>query len=668
MEVRFLSMRDPAPPGFSCLRPRKSDLLRGALVLLLEGSLQEFSLLAGMEDRINGILVTLGPEVASNVLGRMLWQLQMPPDLLPMLRPLSEGFAQSTLLASQFQEENAGLRKEVGRVQHVHQTTRMHYNLVTDRLTQQMQQISQLNLDLSNQLERTRAAELALSESEENLAITLDSIGDALVSIDTFGRIQRMNPLAEAWSLTRRQEAHGREFGELFRLMDEQKRPINLRDLHLTSSRQGQAYHFLHSNDGAQRWVFLTASPIHDRSGQRRGTVLVFRDVTNLVQLEEQLRQKQRLDALGRLAGGVAHDFNNILNGILGYTELLQIELPASGEVHRYLQSIGTAIDRAAGLTRQLLAFARKQASQKKVVDVHALLQDTLDLAAHTFDRRIRIATEYLASEHDVMAEPSQVHTVVLNLLINARDAMPDGGTLTLRTETLLVDDQDGQFEDLATGVYLLISVLDTGCGIAKEHLSRIFEPFFTTKAPDKGTGLGLAAVYGIMRDHGGLVRVNSQVGVGTEFRLYFPVASREQGAKGVAQPFRSRGERILVVDDDVLIREFVEIALKRLGFQLSCAENGQQALALLNGADEPYDLILMDLNMPVQSGWETLQLMKEQGQRVPVVVASGFLREGEPERLAEMGVRVVLNKPFHLNELVEAVTQAITRERAAKA
>jgi signal transduction histidine kinase len=383
--------------------------------------------------------------------------------------------------------------------------------------------------------------------------------------------------------------------------------------------------------------------------------------------LEERLRQAQNLKAIGTLAGGVAHDFNNLLTGILGYTWLLKQSADPGGEVYRAATVIENAAERAAELTRQLLGFARQGKHQEIALDLHALVREVTALLGRTFDRAIAIRLELEAGRSLLCGDPGQLHQALLNLAINARDAMPKGGELRL-SSTVVPDGRvpRSAHPRLGRGAHILLEVADTGSGIAPADLPRIFEPFFTTKAQGKGSGMGLAMVYGIVQDHSGAIEVESRLGKGTTFRLYLPLiderraeAGGESGRQLAAVPPRGSG-LVLVVDDEELVRSMAQELLEELGYRVVTARDGHEAVEVYRNSAQRPDLVLLDLVMPRMGGRECLRALQRFDPSVRVLLSSGWPGD-EQERGAPLdGAAGFLPKPYQLAVLASAVARAL--------
>ena len=402
-----------------------------------------------------------------------------------------------------------------------------------------------------------------------------------------------------------------------------------------------------------------------DAHGQKRifrntmvGTVIndhwvrswgITRDVTERLQLEEQLRNAQQLEAIGRLAGGVAHDFNNILSIIMGHGELL-LAAGADERARNGLEQIQRAADRAASLTQQLLAFSRKQVLQPKVLDLNEAVADVQKMLARVIGEDIALVANLHPSLMPVKADPGQIEQVLMNLAINARDAMPQGGTLSMQTLNVEMSADQGRDAELSPGQYVMLRVTDTGHGMDAETLPHIFEPFFTTKPMGKGTGLGLATVYGIVKQSGGSIQVESEAERGSEFRIYLPAA--ESGMhKGRApsreQPVAGGWETILVAEDEPDLRELTRIFLEGYGYKVLEAGSADQAIKTAEISSEPIHLLLTDVIMPGMSGRQLAEKILSKRPETKIVYMTGYTDDMVVQhRVLEPGVRL-LQKPF---------------------
>jgi PAS domain S-box-containing protein len=378
---------------------------------------------------------------------------------------------------------------------------------------------------------------------------------------------------------------------------------------------------------------------------------------------EEQLRQSQKLESLGTLAGGIAHDFNNLLTGIIGHADILKTQAPADSEAWDDIQGILTAATRAADLTHQLLGFARKGKLRHEPVNVHRVVDDVLAILARALDKHIRIERHTHAERPWVMGDPSQLHQVVMNLAVNAAMAMSGGGVLAIATVNQEPAADGGGPTTAPRGRQLVLRVTDTGEGIDEEIRQRIFEPFFTTRGSGEGTGMGLAVAYGIVANHGGTIEVDSQLGQGSVFTVRLPAAAEtEVPAEPAKAKAAARGcGRVLVVDDEELVRTAAARILETLGYIPHLAKDGPTAIEFVERHHASIDLVVLDLAMPGMDGRECYEHLRRIAPRVPVVVVTGYAVEGAPKELLAKGVRGLLQKPFSIESLAQAVAAALT-------
>ena len=404
-------------------------------------------------------------------------------------------------------------------------------------------------------------------------------------------------------------------------------------------------------------------------------TAIFFLDITERKKaeeekkkLQEQLVQAQKMEAVGTLAGGVAHDFNNMLGGIIGAAEMLSLYLPGDGKAEKFHRLIIEAAGRAADLTGKLLTFSRNSPRESSAVDVHEVISETVVLLENTIDKRIKITVSFKAESSVLIGDASQLQSAFLNLGINSSHAMPDGGTIEISTETQVLDPVfcEASTFHLIPGEYIEIGIRDTGCGIKPDHLSRLFEPFFTTKEQGRGTGLGLAAVYGTVQQHNGSIIAYSEVGVGTTFQILLPVAEGNQVVKE-SIPRTMKGEgRILIVDDEKVMRETAKAILEDLGYDVLVAENGREGLDFYRAQQDRIDLVILDMIMPVMNGRDCFYLLRESDPDVRVILSSGFTQEDDLETMRSDGLCGFIHKPYRrcsLSQVVHGVLSAGVKE-----
>jgi PAS domain S-box-containing protein len=390
---------------------------------------------------------------------------------------------------------------------------------------------------------------------------------------------------------------------------------------------------------------------------------LIAEDITERRQLEEQFRQAQKMEAVGRLAGGVAHDFNNLLMVINGYTEVLLEQLDPVGDMHHKVQSIQQAADRAATLTRQLLAFSRKQVLELKVVDVNSVIGDMERLLRPLIGENIELVTRLSSEAGRTRADAGQLEQVIMNLVVNARDSMPSGGRITIQSSNVTVRQSLGQHRFIQTGRYCVIAVADSGHGMDKETQSRIFEPFFTTKEKGKGTGLGLSTVYGIVKQSNGYVFADSHIGTGTTFYVYLPCVDEtveELGPAAAHECEKGGCETVLLVEDEDSVRELVRATLASRGYKVLEAENGESGLRIAEGMKGVIDLLVTDVVMPGIGGRELAKRLVALRPGTSVLFLSGYTEDAVVTQGALSPGTAFLQKPFTLQNLAKKVREVL--------
>jgi len=390
------------------------------------------------------------------------------------------------------------------------------------------------------------------------------------------------------------------------------------------------------------------------------------RDIRERKLIEQRLRDAEKMEAIGRLAGGVAHDFNNQLAGILGYADVLRLKIADRPDAVELVDQLSHVVREASGVTSRLLAFSRRGKFLIKPVDMHGVLSEVAAVLSRSIDRRVRIETEMGADRTWVAGDPSQLENIFLNLGINARDAMPEGGKLTFATKNLVVGDapESGPPPDLQAGTYLVVTVTDTGVGIDRASQAMVFEPFFTTKEKAGGTGLGLAAVYGTVKNHKGAIVVDSELGKGTCFTLYLPVIRPTAQARDLGENGEPLGQRlsghVLLVEDEPGLRDVCSQMLESLGCTVETAADGDSAIRLYREGHARIDVVLLDLLLPKLSGPEVFRKMIATDPGVQVLVMSGFSLDGEAQSMIDKGARGFLQKPFTLAALAAEVGRAL--------
>ncbi|WP_165849362.1 PAS domain S-box protein [Candidatus Cryosericum septentrionale] len=510
----------------------------------------------------------------------------------------------------------------------------------------------------------TDISERLAAEAEHTLILTaMDQVSEGIVILDEDERLQYANqglehilgvPAASIMGKTLAELPAGPGFEELHRGA-------------AAAVLSGQAWTgtlTMTRSDGMPLTLRASVRSIRQPEGQTRAYCVVIHDATEEVHREEELRQSQKMEAIGLLAGGIAHDFNNLLTAIMGYADLLTYSLPPGSPEAVGAATISQAAVKAADLTRRLLGFARKGKIEDVPVDLHSIIHDVRSLLERTIPRSIVITEELDAGQSSVLGDSTQLQQVLLNLAINARDAMPEGGTLSFKTRNVHLDALFCRLHpETREGWYLQTDVEDTGCGITAENMPHMFEPFFTTKGVGKGTGMGLAMVYGIVRNHGGTIHVYSEEARGSVFRMYLPFTetAAAPSSDSQQQPVSGHG-RILVVDDEDVVLKVSADILRQLGYNVDECISGDAAVSWY--ATQPQerrpDLIVIDLNMPGMDGIQTLKALKTVDSGIRALLSTGFGLDGRLPEATAAGFAGWVQKPFHPYELSVAVAQAL--------
>ncbi len=418
------------------------------------------------------------------------------------------------------------------------------------------------------------------------------------------------------------------------------------------------------ARDGSERWFHDHGDFLYDDAGPIAWQGIML-DVTEQRQLEEQLRHSQKMDAVGKLAGGIAHDFNNLLTVIIGRAEFMRMAPPGGGEWVQDLEEIREAAGRAAALTRQLLAYSRKQLLQPKVLRLDESVGALAPLLCRLIGEDIELVQQHGTAVPSISADPGQLEQVVINLAVNARDAMPSGGVLTIGTHAVMIEpaSEVSRTNDGVSGRFSVLSVTDTGAGMDDATVSRIFEPFFTTKEVGHGTGLGLSTVYGIAKQSGGFITVRTRLGMGTTFELYLPALVEERPEESTfASALGRRGgtETILLVEDSDAVRTLADNVLRRLGYTVLAARDGEEALALSKRHASRIDLVLTDVVMPRMSGRELAALVTAQRPGVRILYMSGYTDDVIIQKGLHDPSASFMEKPFTTASLAERVRQRL--------
>jgi len=521
----------------------------------------------------------------------------------------------------------------------------------------------------SQDITTRRLAEAALHESDKRFRQIVQMANEGIWTIDAEARTTFVNPKMATMLGYSVEEMSGRLATDF---LDEEGKAIT--KVNLERRRQGIAeqydFKFRHKN-GSELWALVVTNPLTDAEGAFAGAMAMVTDITDRRRLEDELRHAHKMEAVGRLAGGIAHDFNNQLTVIQGYGSMAMAK-SRDDQVIKCLTRVVSAATRSADLVKQLLSFSRKGRYSEVPVEVHSVITETLDVLGCTLSKNIRLRHVFNVSNTIVTGDASLLQNAFLNLALNARDAMPDGGELTFVTTLVDLDKErvarlrdgmsEGLNEGMAIGQYLLVTISDTGAGMSAEIQQHLFEPFFSTKAPGQGTGLGLASVYGTIRQHGGGIEVDSGVGRGTTFRVYLPttVASVQQPFVEPLAPKLKSAANILVVDDEKLVATLVADTLADFGHDVVCKEDGLAGLKHYRTHWQAIDLVILDMNMPNMNGPETFAAMRAINPQAKVMVISGYSEDGGVDQLLKNGAMGFIAKPFRTAALEHEVLRIL--------
>lgn len=509
--------------------------------------------------------------------------------------------------------------------------------------------------------EQVRARE-AMQRSEARYRSLVEGAPYGIFRATTEGMLLAVNPaLVAMLGFQSRSDLLGTNFPQQVRLTTEAWQQL-IEQARPTGKMQGIEVCWKR-RDETPIEVRLSIRAVYDEVEKVNCSEFVAEDITQQKRLERQFLQSQKMEAVGRLAGGVAHDFNNLLGVILGYGDLLQATIPAEGEPKRYLEQINQAAKRAAALTHQLLAFSRQQILEPRILNLNGIIQELEPMLQRLIGEDVRVITSLDSDLASIKVDPGQVAQVIMNLAVNSRDAMPNGGTLTLETQNIHLDERySGRHANVPPGDYVMLAVSDTGCGMSAETQARLFEPFFTTKEKGKGTGLGLATVYGIVQQSGAHIWVYSELNQGTTFKIYLPALDVPADVIQRRAPVGSRGgtETILIAEDETALRALARTVLEGKGYRVVEAANGEEALQLMEESKQHVDLVLTDLVMPELSGPELVCRVKELYPSVKALFISGYTDDAVLNGRVLDPQQAFLQKPFVPGELVRKVREVL--------
>ncbi len=515
---------------------------------------------------------------------------------------------------------------------------------------------------ITHDISKRKQAEAALSASEERYRALVEAIHEDIFIVSREGCLEYVNASAANNLGVRADQVVGQRLDELFppHVARQQRRQLG----RVLATRES-----LYTEDqvdfpGRTVWLGTWLVPLRDHAGEVKAVVGVARDITDRKQVEEQFRQAQKMEAIGQLAGGIAHDFNNLLTAILGYSELVLDRIRDHPDIAADVEEIQKAGERASRLAQQLLAFSRRQLLVPQILDLNQVVGDFDKMLKRVISENIRFDVVAAPSLERTKADPGQVEQLLMNLVINARDAMPQGGTLTIATANVVLDPKFARRHVGALpGRYVSLTVQDTGCGMTPDVLAHVFEPFFTTKGPAKGTGLGLSTVYGVVKQSGGYISIESTPGFGTTVTTYWPRVDAPEASAVAAPPSTNTGkgtETILLVEDEGGLRGLMRKALKRYGYTVLEAHDVADAIAIEEGRRGPIHLLLSDVIMPGLNGPDLAQRIVRRRPAIKVLFASGYASRPAIDLGSSLQNVSFLPKPFTPETLARKVRERL--------
>jgi PAS domain S-box-containing protein len=537
------------------------------------------------------------------------------------------------------------------------------------RLLERTAELARVNDALKAEIARREQVEQSLKENQERVAGIIGSAMDAIITVDAEQRVTLFNAAAEQMFGCRAAEAIGQP---LDRFIPQRFRRAHREHVerfgqtHVTRRRMAALGNIYGLRANGEEFP-AEASISHLTVGGQKFFTVIMRDISERKKLEEQFLRAQRMESIGTLAGGIAHDLNNILSPIMMAVQMLDLKVTDEGS-RRMLDILRANTERGSEMVKQILSFARGVSGERVAVQPRHLIKEIVKILKETFPKSIEIRYRFAEDLAVVSGDATQLHQVLMNLCVNARDAMPAGGVLTIDAANAQVDATYAEMmPDARTGPHVRITVGDTGTGISREHLSRIFDPFFTTKAVGHGTGLGLATVISIVKGHGGFVGVYSEVGRGTQFNVYLPVmeAAQAQSAPTPATALPAgRGELILVADDEAAIRQIAQTMLEAFNYRVLTANDGAEAVALFARHQGEVAAVLTDMMMPVMDGAALVRALGKLDPQIKIIASSGFAEDSKLDEVAAAGVKHFLAKPYTAEKLLTTLADLLGHRR----
>ena len=522
------------------------------------------------------------------------------------------------------------------------------------RVRERTSELVAANRSLQAEISERKLVEAALRESEEKFRLVVEGANDAVFVVQD-GVVKFPNPRTVEMLGYSRAELAQTPFSKLLHPDDKNK----------VLERETKTPYTFRVVDKHHKELWVDLNSVSIQWEGKPATLNFFRDITERKKLEAPLLEAQKMKAIGTMAGGLAHDFNNLLMGILGNVSLVLSDIDAGHEYNTELKNIEQLVHNGAHLTRQLLGFAKGGKYEVKAIDLNDVIRTTTAMFNRT-RKEIVFHECYEEKPWAVEVDRGQIEQVLLNLYMNAWQAMPTGGDIYLKTQNITVDEADGEYYDLKPGRYVFVSVTDTGIGMDEVTRQRVFEPFFTTKEMGRGTGLGLASVYGIITNHGGRIHVYSEKGKGTRFSLYLPAFEKNVPLEKILPDQYLEGtETILLVDDEKMITDVGARLLKKMGYQVLTAESGKEALDLFKNNKDQVDMVILDMIMPAMGGGETYEKLKEMNPAVKVLLSSGYSMNGQASEILKRGCLGFIQKPFRMKVLSQKIRDVLDNRGA---
>ena len=554
------------------------------------------------------------------------------------------------------------LQVELSERKQAEEELKKHRDQLEELVKERTFSLVKANKVMEQEISERKQSEEALRESEEKYRTVLETSEDPIVVYGIEGKVAYFNPAFSrvfGWTL---EERLGKKM-DAFVPDEDWPETRKMIDKVLTGESFSGFETRRYTKEGNVIHVNMSATIYKDQGGNPIGSVINLRDISEQKELENQLQQAQKLEAMGTLAGGIAHDFNNLLMGIQGRTSLMLMDSDSSHSYFEHLKGIEDYVKSAADLTKQMLGFARGGKYEVKATDLNELIKNQNRMFGRT-RKEINIQEKFEKNLWTVEGDRGQIEQVLLNIYVNAWKAMPGGGNLYIQSENTIIDENYGKPYTVKAGRYVKISITDTGVGMDETTRQRIFDPFFTTKEMGRGTGLGLASAYGIIKNHNGFINVYSEKGEGTTFNIYLPASDKEAVKEKEIDEKLLRGtETILLVDDEDIILDVGQGIMEKLGYEVLIAKSGKETIEVYKKNRSKIDMVILDMVMPVMSGGDTYDKLKEINPDIKVLLSSGYSINGQATEILDRGCNAFIQKPFNIGKLSKKIRQILDKE-----